>query len=512
MVPKAQKEVFDLLSQAVSYGLGVDDVEQVHTHISAVFLAGDKVYKLKRAVDLGFVDFSTPEKRRAACEKEVLVNAVAAPDLYIGVKAVTREPNGELVLDGQGAPVDYLVVMHRFDQETLFDRMMSRGALDRHEMLDLGLAVARFHRKAEIDTSRGGAPAMDGTIKGNADSFSRYIPDVFSEDDVARLTKRSLAALETVADLLDKRQGAGRVRRCHGDLHLRNICLTGGKPTLFDAIEFNDDFAIIDVLYDIAFLVMDLDSRGFRRLANIAFNHYLPHTEDWDGLPALPLFLSCRAAIRSHVAAAMAGAQAEAADADHLREEAISYFKMAEAYLVPEPPKLVAVGGLSGSGKSRMGRELAPYVGVAPGAVVLRTDIIRKRLMGVEVEDKLGADGYTPEMTRRTYDALYEQALTVLASGQSVVADAVFSKEYERQAIEDVASRAGVPFFGLWLEAPPEVMAERITTRKRNPSDATVDVLKMQMDSDVGDISWEHIDSGGDRDATIAQGRKVVGA
>ena len=503
-----QSETFAFLADPATHGGAA--VEVVHTHISAIFLANDRAYKLKRAVDLGFVDFSTLEKRRAACEKEVRVNALAAGALYLGVSPITRCTTGGLELGGAGEAVDYVVVMRRFDQDTLYDRRAARGELDRDEMLDLGRAVARFHAGAEIDRTRGGAAAIDATIDGNRASFLRYVPETFAAEEVEALTAKSKAALAEVAALLDARQKAGRVRRCHGDLHLRNICLFDSKPLLFDAIEFNDDFAVIDVLYDMAFLLMDLDSRGLRRLANIAFNHYLPHAEDWDGLPALPVFLSCRASIRAHVAAAMAGTQTDALEAARLCQEARRYFQLAEGYLSAERPRLVAVGGLSGSGKSRLARELAPRFGLAPGAVVLRTDIIRKRLLGVEVEDRLGEEGYSKEMSERTYAALHEQARRVLASGRSVVADAVFSKPAERDAIEAEARRAGVPFTGLWLEAPPEVMAERIRTRTRNPSDATVEVLNMQQKSDLGEMRWTRIDSGGNRDKTVEVGLHIV--
>ena len=489
-----QQEVFAFLADPASYPDAslAGTVERIDTHISAVFLVGDRVYKLKRAVDLGFVDFSTLDKRARACAREVEVNALASPDLYRGAVPITRGPDGGLVIDGDGEPVDWLVVMNRFDQATLFDRLIDRGELDRHLMEDLGRTIATFHDRARPAFDAGGAEAMRTTTRGNRDSLARHVGKVFTDAEVTALTDRL------------------RVRRCHGDLHLRNICLTNGRPTLFDAIEFNDAFAVIDVLYDLAFLLMDLDSRQARRLANIVMNAYLPFCDEIDGLSALPLFLASRAVIRAHVSASMAAIQDAPAESESLRGDARAYFDLADRYLDDAPPVLVAVGGLSGSGKSRMGREIAPHLGRAPGAVVLRTDVIRKRLMDAAPEDRLPPEAYTPEMSRRTYDAMYDAAARALATGQSVVADAVFAKPAERDAIAAVAETTGVPFTGLWLEAPREIMAARIEKRIRNASDATVEVLDSQLGYDTGKIGWTQIDSSGPREDTLAAGLTAV--
>lgn len=510
MIPECQRDTFAFLSQPETYGPTVTKVERVDTHISSVFLAGDRAFKLKRAVTLPFLDFASLEQRRAACEAEVALNRRTAPNLYRGLATVTRWPDGRLELGDGPEVVEWLVAMNRFHQDTLFDRLAAADKLTRDHMLDLAEAIAAFHRAAEHRSQHGGRGGMAWTIANNRDSQQPYVPEVFAADELDRLAADSGAELEAVAGLLEERRYQGFVRLCHGDLHLRNICLYDGRPTLFDAIEFSDAIASIDVWYDVAFLLMDLDSRGLRRWASVAFNHYQQITGDLGALRALPLFLSCRAGIRAHVAANIA-AQKQDAEAAPWREEARKYLAAAFAYLKPPPPRLVAVGGLSGSGKSRMGRDLAPYLGGCPGAAVIRSDVLRKRLMGVDPGERLDQDGYTAQMTERTYQHLYDETAAALAAGHSVVADAVFARPEQRAAIEAVARRQGVPFDGLWLEAAPEIMMERIRSRRRNASDATTEVLRQQLDYDLGALSWRRIDTGRAKSDSLATVRGLLG-
>lgn len=501
MILDAQHDVFALLSQPETFG--AESVEQIDTHISAVFLAGDRAFKLKRAVRLPFLDFSTLEARKQACEAELDINRRLAPALYHGLVAVIRGPDGRLTLGGRGEPVDWLVEMNRFDQDTLFDRMAQDGKLTRERIIEVTDAIARFHAEAPVRMANGGEAGLRWTIDTNATSFAAFVPAVFDGAAADRLTERSLQALAEARALLEARRAEGRVRRCHGDLHLGNICLFDDTPTLFDAIEFSDDIACVDVLYDFAFLLMDLDQRGLRALASAAMNHYLDLSGDYGGLPALPLFLSCRAAIRAHVAAATGG--------DGKQAEARRYLAAASAYLDPTPPRLIAVGGLSGSGKSRLGRDLAPFLGAAPGAVVVRSDVLRKQMMGVDIDSPLGEAGYSAEATEQTYDALYATAAEALSGGRSVVADAVFARPDQRRRIEEIATRAGCPFHGFWLKAPPDVMAARIVGRGRNASDATPAVLTRQLAYDLGEIAWSHIDSSGSKEQTVRAARLKAG-
>lgn len=511
MIVEDQTEVIAFLSRPDSYPGGVRRVERIETHASVVFLAGERAFKLKRAVRFPYLDYSTKELRRRFCHAEVRINRRTAPDIYLGVVAVTRDSEGHLHLGGAGAPVDWLVEMVRFDQDVLFDRLAQQGVLDRFAMEDLADAVARFHEQAERRPDAGGAGAIAATIESNTRSFAECPPGLFDPDKVRRLGEASWRALAKVEALLEARRQAGFVRHCHGDLHLRNIFLHHGHATLFDAIEFSDQLAAIDVLYDLAFLVMDLDHRGLNRLASILFNRYFDVVGDADGLAAWPLFLSMRAAIRSHVSGVATASQSHPAAAAALRKEARDYLELALAYLRPRTPRLIAIGGLSGTGKSRLGRDLAPFLDSVPGARIVRTDCTRKRIAGVPLGQRLGPQGYTPEMTERTYRAVFDECRRVLAAGQSVIADAVFAEPEEREAIERVAEEAGVPFHGLWLEAPVEVMEERVTHRHRNVSDATAWVVRLQLEHDTGEIRWSRLCTAGAKEEILAEALRMLG-
>ena len=511
MIVEDQGEVIAFLSRPQAYGSDASAVERLETHVSVIFLTGDRAYKLKRAVRFPYLDFSTSALRRASCKAEVVVNRRTAPGMYRGVVAVTREPDGGLRLGGDGAPVDWLVEMTRFDQDTLFDRLARLGTLDRPAMEDLADAVARLHGEA-VERGRGGGHAgMGAIVDGNAETFAECANGVLDPGKVERLNVATRCALDGCAALLDGRRAGGRVRHCHGDLHLRNIFRMDGKPTLFDAIEFNPLLSDIDVLYDLAFLLMDLDHRGLRRLASIALNRYLDITGDTAGLGALGLFLSVRAAIRSHVGAAAAAAQTDRAEARRSRAEARAYLDRALAYLAPPPPVLVAVGGFSGTGKSRLARELAPSLGAPPGARVVRSDVVRKRLSGVDPLAPLGPEGYSAAMTERTYRTLFEETRTALEAGYAVIADAVFARPGQRRAVVAIPASTRVPFHGLWLEAPLEARQRRVTVRRGNVSDADAGVVRAQAAYDVGEIDWNRIDSSGPRVETLGKGRALIG-
>jgi aminoglycoside phosphotransferase family enzyme/predicted kinase len=482
-----QGEVIDFLAGQTS--------ERVETHISLVFLGEGIVYKLKRAVTLPYVDFSPLEARRAACEAELALNRRTAPTLYRRVAAITRAEEGGLEWNGPGAVQDWVVEMNRFDR----DQQLDRAPLDKTLIQDLADAVVAMHQGAEIVADRGGHDGLARVIDGNRESFGRAAPGIFAGGAVEALIGRSRQALERHRDLLERRRLAGKVRRCHGDLHLGNICLLDGKPVPFDAIEFSDAIACIDMAYDLAFLVMDLHRSGFGEFAALLLSRWLAATGEFEALPLLPLMLSLRAAIRAHIA----GIQGKT-------EEARAYFGRAEAYLDPPPPRLVAIGGLSGTGKSHLARKLAPFLGAAPGAVVLRTDVIRKHLMGVPPETRLPPQAYTEAMTEKVYGALYDQASQVLRAGHAVIVDAVWALPAQRKAVAALAARLDVPFDGLWLEAGPEDLRRRITERRNNASDATIAVLDRQLDYDLGPVDWTRVDSSGEKESTVQSARGVL--
>jgi hypothetical protein len=350
---------------------------------------------------------------------------------------------------------------------------------------------------------------MRWVIEGNASAFAEF-KEVLDPSACERLTTRTRAELTRRAALLDARRDGGLVRQCHGDLHLRNIVWLDGAPTLFDAVEFNDEIACTDVFYDLAFLIMDLWRRQLAQHANVVSNAYLTETDDLEGLALMPLFLSCRAAVRAKTSATAARVQSDAGQADELRQLARTYLVLADRFLSPPPPVLIAVGGFSGSGKSTVARELAPGIGAAPGSLVLRSDEIRKQLCGIEVLQHLGPEGYTADISARVYATLIERARRTIDRGHSAIADAVYARAADREAIERVASDAGVPFVGIWLDAPEATLVDRAARRVSDPSDADAAVIRQQRRQSIGAMGWHRVDASRRFDDVLHDARRQV--
>jgi uncharacterized protein len=503
-----QQEVSAFLGDSASYGTGVERVEVIETHASRVFLAGDCAYKLKRAVHypLFDLDFSTVERRHAACLSELALNRRTAPEIYREVRKVVRRPDGRLAFAAGGPALDWVVVMRRFDQAQLFDALAMQCRLDAALCDALADHIAAFHKSAEPRPEFGGAAAMAEILDENRRCLSEAAAEAgFAPSAIAAACDRAAAALRADAALIDRRRAAAKVRRCHGDLHLRNICLLDGRPLLFDCLEFSEKLASIDVLYDLAFLLMDLEHRGLGALANRVFNRYLDLADEANGLALMPLFQSLRAAIRAHVTAT-GGADAQR------HAEARAYLDLAVRFLDPAPCRMVAIGGPSGSGKSTLARMLAPELGARPGARILRSDVLRKRLAGVSPETPLPQSAYTMAATRRVYTRLRREAGAALKAGYSVIVDAVSLRPEERQSFAAAAARAQVPFTGLWLSAPQAEMTERIASRRRDASDATPAVLAQQLRLDPGPVDWVAIDTSAGPDETLAAARRALAA
>jgi aminoglycoside phosphotransferase family enzyme/predicted kinase len=504
-----QSAVLRLLADPATYGTGVTEVQRIDTHGAIVFLAGDRAYKIKRAVAYPYMDFSTLERRRQFCLREREINSRTAPDLYLDVLPVTRDAQG-LHLGGDGEAVEWVVVMRRFDQAKLLSNLAEAGQLTPQIMTALADAIADFHACAEPAGERdAGSAAMRWVVQENGEEFGER-GDIFDSAESERLTRQALAQLERHAGLLDDRAQGGLVRLCHGDLHLRNVVLLDGRPTLFDAIEFNDDIARIDVLYDLAFLLMDLEHRALRPYANLVLNRYLQQRQDVQGLALLPLFLSTRAAVRAKVAASLEAVADDREEKARRREEARAYFHRALNYLAPPPARLVAIGGLSGTGKTTLARALAPDLGRAPGALHLRSDVLRKHLAGADELERLPAEAYSRQASERVYATLGERAAVALAAGQAVIVDAVYARPEERKGLKEIARRAGVRFTGLWLEAAPAVMTERVTRRLGDASDATAAVVERQLEYDIGEVTWRRLDAGQPLDALRDAAMKVL--
>ena len=534
MTQTDEERLTSALRRPETFGLvGDSDVGFIETHISRIFLAGDHAYKLKRRIDLSYVDFSSVEKRLAACQNELALNRRTAPELYLGLMPIFAEGDGFVLgeLDEEGAgtgatdAVDWLVVMRAFDDSGLLANRAERGELTAAEIEPLAERVADFHATAAIRPKAAGAVAFDAVISEMNEELSAS-GVVAERSAIDRLTAAQHAALEECRALVDRRRAAGFVRRCHGDLHLNNIVWMEDRPVLFDCIEFNDAFAEIDMAYDLAFLLMDLAFRAevapaLDGLANLALTVWLDHQPQvligaaYEGLQALPLMLSLRAGIRAHVlgrAARSALDRGEGADETVARAKA--YFGFAEQALKAPEPYLVAVGGLSGSGKSTLARNLRPRLGGTLGAIHLRTDIIRKRLLGVALNAPLGPQGYTPEITQHTYRLLGHFARLALKAGFPVIVDGVMARHEERDALADLAREARVDFKGIWLDVPKETALARAKQRQaeaQDPSDAGPEIVERQFGYDLGRIAWKRVEAGGTREEAFEAACKELG-
>lgn len=505
MADSDQTEAIEFLARGDNDGRRGETPRRIDTHSSIVFLTADRVYKIKRAVKFSFLDYSHVVDRERFCRAEFALNRRTAPALYRRVRALTRTTSGGLEWDGAGALVEPVLEMARFDDDALFDRLAADGRLTPALMTKLGDIIAAFHERAEVTPDFGGSGGIAAVIADNDANLIAGCPPL-ARDAVAALRAASDQALAKHAASLDERRRDGKVRRCHGDLHLRNICLFAGEPTLFDCIEFSDDIACIDTLFDFAFLLMDIEHRGLRPLGNVVFNRYFDRAGDEiSGLGALPLLMSVRAAIRAKVAIAALKVQTDAA------AEAKAYLDLATSLLRPSRPRLIALGGLSGSGKSTIGASLAGDFAPAPGARHIRSDVVRKSLMKVAPETRLPASAYTHAVGEEVYRRVRAQAAASLAAGYCAIVDATFMDEGERAAIAAVAARAGVPFDALWLTAPDAVLLDRVAKRRGDASDADRAVLMQQLHAPLGAMTWQRVDVSGDAARALAAARRALG-
>jgi aminoglycoside phosphotransferase family enzyme/predicted kinase len=481
-IPAQQKATAELLAQLTG-------AAPIETHISAVFVGPDAALKLKKAVRLPFLDFSHLAAREKFCRRELELNRPAAPAIYRDVLPVTRAGDGTLALDGAGEAVDWVLRMASIPPDDFLDAVAARGLLDGAMLDALADAVVALHAQAPVAEGVNAPARMRAVLAGNVASSAGTGLD---EARVAAIAADLAARIEAVAPILARRAAQGCVRRCHGDLHLGNLCLWEGRPVAFDALEFDEALARIDVGYDLAFLLMDLDVRQGRAAANRVLNRVIARNGDLGMLAPLPIWLAQRALVRAHVEARRG-------------RDGARYLEAAAVYLRPVPPRLVAVGGLQGTGKTWLARALAPAIGVAPGALHLRTDEIRKRRAGVAPEAMLPGSAYAPEESAAVHAEMFAAARAALEAGHSVVVDAVFLDPAMRAAAR--AAAGAHPFHGFWLEAPLEVLRARVESRReageraperRDASDATIAVLERAALADPGPIDWQRLDAAGD--------------
>ena len=451
------------------------------THISLVFIGKDTVWKLKKAVRLTFLDFTPLAAREHFIRRELELNQPAAPELYRDVVPVVRRSDGSLALDEAGEVVDWVLRMARVPPDDFMEAVADAGRLDPAMLDALGDAVAAYHHTIPAASNVDAVAAMRHVTEGNVRSaLDAGLP----EPEVRAWEAQVLTGLDAIAGWLRQRERDGCIRRAHGDLHLGNLCLWHGRPVPFDALEFDEAMATIDLGYDLAFLLMDLDQRVDRAAANRVQNRYVARTGDAALTHALPVFLSLRAMIRAHVEAKRGNS-----------ETADRYLAAAASYLRRTPPIVLTIGGLPGTGKSTLARALAPELGNSPGALVLRSDEIRKRQHGAAPEQRLPQAAYSDAASEAVLAELATLARLTAAGGHAVIADATFIDPRHRSMLEAAATAAGVPFVGLWLQAPLAELEARITARQGDASDATLAVLHATASAHPEAGGWTPVDA-----------------
>ncbi len=478
--------LIESLRDPACYNHPVEQVEVVETHISWVLLTGAYAYKIKKPLNLGFLDFSTPDKRRFYCEEELRLNRRLAPDIYLKVVAISGTPASPRI-DGQGAPFEYAVKMAQFPQAARLDRILARGALTPAHIDAVAAVLATFHGRIPVAGPETPFGSLERVYHPVAENFHQIRPRVSLDlhPQLERLERWSAASFERLRDVFAERKRKGFVRECHGDAHLANMALLDAKVMIFDCIEFNENLRWIDVMNELAFLVMDLEDRGRPDYAHRALNAYLEHTGDYAGVQLLRFYQVYRAVVRAKVAAIRLGqpglsAEEVAQTRDHYR----SYADLAERYTRPLEPVLIITHGLSGCGKTTITQALLEHY----EAVRVRSDVERKRLHGLAATQPsgsaIGTGLYTAEATAHTYRKLAEAARVILDAGLPVILDAAFLKRAQRDLARSLAAELGVPFVILDVHAPEELLRTRVAARAaigRDASEANLAVLSHQL-------------------------------
>ena len=480
---------------------GAAPVERIETHAACVFLVGERAYKLKKPVDYGYLNFTSVEARRDALEAELRLNTPHAPSLYRRVLWIGRDASGALGL-GAGATVEPVLEMTRFDQDALLDSRALAGHIDGALARDLADAVFESHARAPQRPRPGEAARMRGVLARVVQACCKE--SAAPAGRLGRLRALLDAQLCEQADCLDARGLSGAVRRCHGDLHLKNIVMLNQKPVLFDALEFDEALAEIDTLYDLAFLLMDLAHRGLDVETAGVLSQYAARLDpgDAEGLGLLPVFCGVRALIRA-MTDYERGGDDDAADAS-------TYLDLAERCAEPHNPRLIAIGGLSGTGKSTLAEALSPRIAPPPGAVVLRADLERKAMLDLSWRDRLPEAAYTRDASVQVYERQRRKAVAALQGGASVIVDAVHSRPEEREALEAIAKAARVSFTGFWLEADRSTLEARVAARTADPSDADLSVVAKQAGYDSGAVTWTRIAASQGPDVSLAQALEAM--
>eukprot|EP00730_Choanoeca_flexa_P020118 TRINITY_DN9833_c0_g1_i1.p1 TRINITY_DN9833_c0_g1~~TRINITY_DN9833_c0_g1_i1.p1 ORF type:complete len:530 (+),score=127.85 TRINITY_DN9833_c0_g1_i1:20-1609(+) len=476
-------------------------VKVIETHSAYIFLINDShAFKMERAVWYPFMDMAHVEQRKQAAENEFYRNCECSSEIYQRMVAVTQAEDGTLDIDGKGIPVEWLIQMNQFEQEALLSCYAERGELTADIIDELIDNIVSFHDQQPVLRDVGAAGVMQWIQEDNAHELQEFAKHGFVNSTlVAQLAEGQKQAVDNLAMLMAKREEEGWVRLCHGDLHLRNVVNINGHPRLFDCIGFNDKLAKTDVAYDLAFLLMDLLHRDKKALASRALNRYLQRTHSYECLRLMPMYVSFRATIRAKVACAEAtSCRADDNKLKHLKQSCQDYIRLALACLEPSDKlRVLAVGGASGTGKSTLASSLVPLLGGVLGAVQIRADVIRKQQHDLAFDVKLPKEGYSAEATKRCYAELIAKAVEMYNMGFCAVVDATFSDSAQQLAIQQAMNKLGIPFQGVWLTAPKEVLLKRVAQRQqaqlKDASDMTAELLKtkeMPLCNDV-EAGWK---------------------
>ena len=478
-----------------------------------MLLAGERVYKIKKPVDLGFLDFTTLPKRRHFCEEEVRLNRRLTHDVYLGVEPITGRPP-YIRMGGTGHPLEVAVEMRRLPAERMLDHLIRTATLDPSLLEQIGALVARFHAGqptgGEID-ELAGLETIRRNWNENFEQTANFGPDVLPDEWRRRLRDAVHRVMETEAPRFAARVAAGRARDCHGDLQAQHICCTE-LIQIFDCIEFNHRFRYGDTASEIAFLAMDLDRLGRPDLAMRFLNAYLEESGDYEAVPLLDFYRAYRAVVRGKVLGFQAGRRGAAVAARDL-------FALALRYTSRRPrARLSVTSGVMGAGKSTVARGLAAVT----EAIVIRTDVVRKRLAGVSLTERsthgFGEGLYTESMSERTYAEALRLARELLRAGWNVIVDGSFSSAAEREHARALARELNVAFSVLWCDAPPSRVVEHLRRRVADPrevSDGREDLLAEHVrryESPERERDVVRLDTGRDPAAAVVRAREALGA
>jgi uncharacterized protein len=476
-----------LLIRSLGHGRGfdhpVEDIQVLDTHISWVVLTGEFAYKIKKPLKLAFLDYSTLEKRKHYCERELALNRRWAPGLYVDVVPICgsfRAP----VVGGEGSPIEYAVKMKQFPQSAQLDEQLSAGRLVDADMIDLAETVAKTHAAVPVYEASSADDWVAGVRDAMVENFE-YLGESADPEAIRRLQYWTRQELDDCLELLIARYTSGFVRECHGDLHLKNVVRLPTGIVPYDCVEFSDELRNIDVISDISFLVMDLAARDEKALAWSFINRYLECSGDYAGVSLLRLYVVYHALIRAKIAAIRAVERVHDTNRQRDRAELAHYCTVAQRWVESGVPRLVIMHGFSGSGKTWLSQQLMLQL----PAIRMRSDIERKRVHGLretERSDSGVAQGvYAPDAHTRIYERLAGLAEPVLRAGHSVIVDASFLDRAQRDRFRDLAGRAGKEFVILSTRAAPDELRRRMERREhvgRDPSEADNAVLRYQLD------------------------------